>query len=199
MTAKAYLGDIIGGSIMLRESRVVADLLLKRPDEVSWNDAIVNENALQKASVHSAKRMASTLRKRLEPMGPDFWTALLQASDELAKQMLLLATIRQSPVLGDFMATVVADARRMYRESLRGDDWYDFMLSRQRVVDGLDQFSESSIQKIGNNIFKILADVGYLESGRSRKLQNIYLLPEVRGWATDLGCPKAHEAMESAR
>lgn len=85
MTAKAYLGDIIGGSIMLRESRVVAELLLQHPDEVSWSDAIVNENALQKTSVHSAKRMASTLRKRLEPMGQDFWTALLQVSDDLGK------------------------------------------------------------------------------------------------------------------
>ncbi|AWA05526.1 DUF1819 family protein [Aeromonas hydrophila] len=199
MTAKAYLGDIIGGSIMLRESRVVAELLLQHPDEVSWSDAIVNENALQKTSVHSAKRMASTLRKRLEPMGRDFWTALLQVSDDLAKQMLLLATICQSPVLGDFMATVVPDARRMYRESLRSDDWQEFILSRQRVVDGLEQFSASSIQKMGNNVFKILADVGYLESGRSRKLQNLYLLPEMREWSMRLGCPKAYEAMESAR
>ncbi|EGK3607991.1 DUF1819 family protein [Escherichia coli] len=199
MTAKAYLGDIIGGSIMLRESRVVAALLLQHPDDDRWNDAIVNENALQKTSVHSAKRMSSTLRKRLEPMGEDFWAALLQVSDVLANQMLLLAAICQSPVLGDFMTTVVADARRMYRESLCGDDWHDFILSRQRVIDGLEQYSESSIQKMGNNVFKILADVGYLESGRSRKLKNVYLLPEMREWSTRLGCFKAYDAMELAR
>ncbi|GJA38903.1 MULTISPECIES: hypothetical protein [Aeromonas] len=29
MTAKAYLGDIIGGSIMLRESRIISELLLQ--------------------------------------------------------------------------------------------------------------------------------------------------------------------------
>lgn len=135
MTAKAYLGDIIGGSIMLRESRIISELLLQHPDDASWHEAIVSHNLLQKNSVHSAKRMASTLRKRVEPMGQDFWTALLQVSDDLAKQMLLLATLCQSPVLGDFMATVVSDARRMYRESLRSDDWQDFILSRQRVVD----------------------------------------------------------------
>lgn len=199
MTAKAYLGDIIGGSIMLRESRIISELLLQHPDDASWHEAIVSHNLLQKNSVHSAKRMASTLRKRVEPMGQDFWTALPRVSDDQAKQMLLLATLCQSPVLGDFMATVVSDARRMYRESLRSDDWQEFILSRQRVIDGLDQFSASSIQKMGNNVFKILADVGYLESGRSKKLQNIYLLPEMREWSMRLGCPKAYEAMESAR
>ncbi len=199
MTAKAYLGDIIGGSIMLRESRVIAALLLRQPDEAQWIDAIVNENALQKPSLHSAKRMASTLRKRLAPMGPAFWEQLLIVSDDLAKQMLLLATMYHSPVLTDFMATAFADARRMYRESLRNDDWHEFIVSRQRVIEGLDSYSESSIQKMGNNVFKILADVGYIESGRSRKLQNIYLMPELRKWASRLDYQKAYDAMESAR
>ncbi len=199
MTAKAYLGDIIGGSIMLRESRVIAPLLLRQPDEAQWIDAIVNENALQKPSLHSAKRMASTLRKRLAPMGPAFWEQLLIVSDDLAKQMLLLATMCHSPVLTDFMATAFADARRMYRESLRNDDWHEFIVSRQRVIEGLDSYSESSIQKMGNNVFKILADVGYIESGRSRKLQNIYLMPELREWASRLDYQKAYDAMESAR
>jgi len=199
MTAKAYLGDLIGGSLMLRESRVIAELLLTSPDEAQWIDAIVNENALQKVSVHSAKRMASTLRKRLEPMGEAFWAELLGATDDLAKQMMLLAIMCQSPVLTDFMATAFSDARRMYRESLRNDDWQEFIVSRQRVIAGLDQYSDSSIQKIGNNVFKILADVGYLGSGRSRKLQNIYLLPQIREWANHLSCQKIYDAMESAR
>ena len=164
---------------MLRESRIISELLLQHPDDASWHEAIVSHNLLQKNSVHSAKRMASTLRKRVEPMGQDFWTALLQVSDDLAKQMLLLATLCQSPVLGDFMATVVSDARRMYRESLRSDDWQDFILSRQRVVDGLEQFSASSIQKMGNNVFKILADVGYLWSVLSRQLEILSLLTSV--------------------
>lgn len=162
MTAKAYLGDIIGGSIMLRESRVVAELLLQHPDEVSWSDAIVNENALQKTSVHSAKRMASTLRKRLEPMGRDFWTALLQVSDDLAKQMLLLATICQSPVLGDFMATVVSDARRMYRESLRSDDWQEFFCLGNGLLMALNNFQRAQFRKWGITFLRSWQMLGIL-------------------------------------
>ncbi|MGL4449452.1 MAG: DUF1819 family protein [Shewanella sp.] len=198
MDSKAYLGDIIGGSIMLRESRIIAQLLLASPDASRWEEAIVSDNCLQKNSQHSAKRMASTVRKRLLPMGAKFWEYLLECSDEAAKQLLLLAVIHQSPVLGDFMTTVVSDARRMYRDALSASDWSDFMLSRQRVVADLDSYSASSIQKIGSNIIKILADTGYLESGRNKKLKNVYLLPEAKAWAIQLSCMKAYEAMESA-
>ncbi|MGU5704062.1 hypothetical protein ACV1C5_21205 [Aeromonas caviae] len=45
MTAKAYLGDIIGGSIMLRESRIISELLQQHPDDASWHEAIVREGA----------------------------------------------------------------------------------------------------------------------------------------------------------
>ena len=199
MTAKTYLGDIIGGSIMLRESRLIAQLLLQHPDDEAWERAVVEENLLQKSSVHSAKRMASTVRKRLEAMSDTFWSDLLNAPDDLARQMLMLAVMCQSPVLIDFMATEVVDARRMYREAMRSEDWPDFFASRQRVITGLERFSPSSIQKMGSNIFKILADVGYLESARSKRLKAVYLLPEIREWANRLNCPKAYEAMEAAR
>ncbi len=199
MMAKAYLGDIIGGSIMLRESRLIAQLLLQHPDDEAWERAVVEENLLQKSSVHSAKRMASTVRKRLEAMSDTFWSDLLNAPDDLARQMLMLSVMCQSPVLIDFMATDVADARRMYREAMRSEDWPEFFASRQRVITGLERFSPSSIQKMGSNIFKILADVGYLESARSKRLKAVYLLPEIREWANRLNCPKAYEAMEAAR
>lgn len=199
MTAKTYLGDIIGGSIMLRESRLIAQLLLQHPDDEAWERAVVEENLLQKSSVHSAKRMASTVRKRLEAMSDTFWTDLLNAPDDLARQMLMLAVMCQSPVLIDFMATEVADARRMYREAMRSEDWPEFFASRQRVITGLERFSPSSIQKMGSNIFKILADVGYLESARSKRLKAVYLLPEISEWANRLNCHKAYEAMEAAR
>lgn len=199
MTAKAYLGDIIGGSIMLRESRLIAQLLLQHPDRDAWEHAIVDDNILQKPSVHSAKRMAATCRRRLEPMFDDFWSALLDAPEDLACQLMLVAVMRDSPVLVDFVATEVADARRMYRETLSAQAWVDFIEARQRVIDGLDGYSPSSIGKMGSNIYKMLVDAGYLESARSKRFKAVYLLPEVRDWALRVGCPQAYEAMEAAR
>ncbi|WP_239908360.1 BrxA family protein [Salmonella enterica] len=52
---------------------------------------------------------------------------------------------------------------------------------------------------MGNNVFKILADSGYLESGRSKKLKNVFLLPQIREWANSLDCQKVYDVMESVR
>ena len=199
MTAKDYLGDIIGGSIMLRESRLIAQLLLRSPDRAEWEHAIVDDNILQKGSMHSARRMASTMRKRLEPLSAEFWSVLLDAQDDLARQMMLLAVMNDSPVLVDFFTTEVADARRMYRETLPVAAWMEFITARQRVISGLDGYSSSSIEKMGSNICKIMVDTGYLESARSKRFKAVYLLPELREWAQRIGCPQAYEAMEAAR
>lgn len=199
MNVKEYLGDIIGGSIMLRESRIVAAILQAAPDEQQWLEAIVDQNVLQKPSVHSAKRMASTVRKRIEPLGDAFWAELQHVQDEVATQLLLVAVMKQSPVLTDFMMTTVSDARRMYREALKTSDWQEFIDSRMRVIDGLDKYSEASISKIGSNIFKILADSNFLESGRSKKLKNVYLQPQINDLCNRLASPQILDAMEAAR
>ena len=40
--------------------------------------------------------------------------------------------------------------------------------------------SDASTYKISQVAFKAIADGGYIETTRSKKLQNVYLLPEVR-------------------
>ena len=69
---KKYLGDLIGGSLMIRESQIIADLLLKEPSQDEWNEAIVEQNILQKPSAASAKRNASTIKKRIESLSENF-------------------------------------------------------------------------------------------------------------------------------
>lgn len=35
---KAWIGDLLGGPLMSRESRVIAELLLTDPDEQTWQE-----------------------------------------------------------------------------------------------------------------------------------------------------------------
>tara|TARA_R110001583_G_C5662545_1_gene409802 strand:- start:399 stop:581 length:183 start_codon:yes stop_codon:yes gene_type:complete len=41
---KAYLGDLMGGSLMIRESQPIAELLLKKLSKEAWSEAIVHQN-----------------------------------------------------------------------------------------------------------------------------------------------------------
>ena len=179
-TYKDYLGDLIGGSLMIKESQIVAELLLKKPTQEEWLEAIVNRNVLQKRSDASAKRNAATIKKRLNTMTDEYLEQIAFGSTELSTQLMFAATLINSTLLADFMRNVVLDAKRMFRESLDIGDWESFWEDRARIFPEFAKMTESSTYKISQVAFKTLADANYIETTRSKKLQNVYLLPEVR-------------------
>mgnify|MGYP003385692559 FL=1 len=193
---KKYLGDLIGGSLMIRESQIIADLLLKEPSQDEWNEAIVEQNILQKPSAASAKRNASTIKKRIENLGETFLNKLAYSGTDDASQLMFSATLINSTLLADFMRNVVMDAKRMYRESLDINDWQYFWEERSRLYPEFNEMSDSSIYKISQVAFKVMADGGYIETTRNKKLLNVYVTPDVREILAELDREDIVRAME---
>jgi len=98
-----YKSSITVGSLLIRESQVIAKLLLENVNENSWNNAIVTNNLLQKRSPESAKIQAKLIKERLVLMKPDLWNLIYSGTSEVIVQALLAASIKHSPLLGDFM------------------------------------------------------------------------------------------------
>jgi hypothetical protein len=195
-TYKDYLGDLIGGSLMIKESQIIAELLLKKPNQEEWLEAIVNRNVLQKRSDASAKRNAATIKKRIENMSDEYLEQIAYGSTELSTQLMFAATLINSTLLADFMRNVVLDAKRMFRENLDIGDWESFWDDRSRLFPEFSKMTESSTYKIAQVAFKTLADAGYLETTRNKKLQNVYVLPEVRNLLSDIERDDIISAME---
>ncbi|MEZ9819683.1 DUF1819 family protein [Shewanella sp. 10N.286.45.A1] len=194
---KAYLGDLIGGSLMLSEAQLVAELLLTEPDKQQWDDAIVEQNILQKRSPASAKRNAATIKKRIANLGEQFLSSLVNANHEEAAQLMMAATLINSPLLADFMRTVVMDAKRMYRESIDIKDWEGFWEDKCRIYPELADMSESSTYKIAQVAFKVMTDSGFLESTKTKVLTNIYITPDVRNLLVQMDQEDIIQAMEA--
>lgn len=176
---KRWVGDLLGGSLMVRESRTIAELLLSEPDETTWQQQIINENILQASSTSTANRYARTLRLRLMTLDRVCWKLIADGSESERLQMLLVALMIQSPIVAEFIAEVVNPARQQFKEKLGLNCWGDFVDENLRLHPELAAFSDSSIQKMGNNLIKALAEAGYLDSPRRRNLQNVFLLPDV--------------------
>ncbi|MCD9489944.1 DUF1819 family protein [Photobacterium phosphoreum] len=193
---KQYLGDLIGGSLMIKESQLIAELLLTDPTKEQWDDAIVEQNILQKRSPASAKRNAATIKKRIATLDNNFLRALADANHEEAAQLMVAATLINSPLLADFMRTVVMDAKRMYRESLDMKDWESFWEDKSRLYPELAEMSESSTYKIAQVAFKVMTDGGFLESTRSKLLTNVYVTPDVRNLLVNMNKEDIIQAME---
>lgn len=193
---KRYLGDLIGGSLMITEAQLIAELLLTEPSKEDWDYAIVDQNILQKRSPASAKRNAATVKKRIASLENSFLTSLVNANHEEAAQLMMAATLMNSPLLADFMRTVVMDAKRMYRESIDMKDWEEFWEDKCRLYPELAEMSEASTYKIAQVAFKVMTDGGFLESTKTKTLTNIYIVPDVRDLLIEMNREDIIQAME---
>jgi len=174
-----YDSDLIGGSLMVRESRIVAELLLAGADDAAWKASIMDENRLQKTRPASAKRMAQAIRKRLERLPPAFWQTLRDGDDQLATQVAFCAALARNLLLVEFLETVVADAFVVQSETLEPYQWDDFLADRAYRDPAITGWAASSRRKMGQVAFRMLCEVGLMTNNRNRKLRPLLLRPEV--------------------
>lgn len=177
---KTWIGDLLGGPLMSREGRVIAELMLTDPDDSVWQEQIVEQNILQASSANTAKRYATTLRLRLNMLDKEAWELIAQGSERERLQLLFIALVLHSPIVADFLSEVINDLRRQFKDKLPADCWETFVGDQLRQHPVLTRYSDSSIKKMGNNLVKALAEAGYLDTPRRRNLQAVYLLPETQ-------------------
>ena len=113
-----YNVEISAGSLLQRESREIARLLLEGADKDQWYRALIVDNVLQKSSPTSARRMARLIRNRLEVMSPELWRLVSEGNMEICTQALLAAAIKHSRLLEDFMSDVVRIHYRTYKSHI---------------------------------------------------------------------------------
>lgn len=174
-----YDSDLIGGSLMVRESRIVAELLLAGVDDEAWKAAILEENRLQKARPATARRMAQAIRKRLVRLPAPFWQVLNEGDDQLATQVAFCAALARNLLLVEFLETVVADAVLTQAERLEPYQWDDFLADRAHRDPAIAGWTASSRRKMGQVAFRMLCEVGLMTDSRNRTLRPLMLRPEV--------------------
>lgn len=165
---------------MVRESRIVAGLLMDGVNPEQWNEAICVQNVLQKRTPAAARRNAQAIRKRLERLEPEFWRALRDGDDELATQVAFCGALKRNLLLVEFMETVLRDAYLASAEKLDAYAWADFLEDRSHRDPAIADWKESTRKKMGQVALRMLAEAGYLKSTRTLELQNVVVRPEVR-------------------
>lgn len=179
---KLYNGEIVAGSLLVAESRGIAELLLKGADPEDWKDAVLKNNILQKRNPETARRQARLIKRRLLLMKPALWDMVVNAHAGLATQAVMAAAIKHSRLLGDFMNTVVREHWRTFQKSISISDWHHFMDVCAQVDPGVEKWSDSTRAKLKQVIFRILAEAGYVENTRSLILQPVSIEPELKNY-----------------
>lgn len=174
-----YSADITAGALKLQESRLVADLLLRRVDREGWKDAIVTKNVLQARSPATAKRLAKLIRGRLDAMGPELWTLVRDGAGTVATHAIFAAAVKHSPLLGDFLDLVIGEQYRLFSPALSNKIFADYLDGCRERDPEMPQWNESTRSRLRSSVFQMLAQAGYIENTRSLKLQTVHVADQV--------------------
>lgn len=176
---RTYNADLTAGSLLLRESREIVRLLQQDADSKAWSRAITVDNVLQKTSPATAQRMARLIRKRLELMPKELWSMVAEGTTEVATQCLLASAIKHSRLLGDFMLQILRRHYRTFSPALETNDWETYLNDCAHIDPAVATWSKATRAKMGQVVYRILAETGYLDGTQSYKLQPVLIAPEV--------------------
>ena len=182
-----YTATITTAALRLRESRIVADLLLQGVDDEGWHEAIVDNNMLQIRSSVSIPRISRLLRARLEPLGQPLWKMVRDGDAALANQATLAGAIHNSRLLGDFMDIALREQRELFATRLEHRVWRDYIDACRGRDPDMPLWSESTVNKLRSVVFAILAEAGYLSDTTSLTMQTVFVDIGLAAHLRDLG------------
>jgi hypothetical protein len=174
-----YRADITAGSLKVAESRIIADLLVQGVNEQQWKDAILKQNVLQARHPATAVRLARLIRSRLELMDAELWQLVRDGTRTVASQALLAAAIKHSPLLGDFLDSVVREQYRLFQPTLSKQLWEEYLDECRARDPDMPQWNDSTTRRLRSSVFQMLAQAGFLESTKTLKLQPVHIAPQV--------------------
>lgn len=174
-----YKADITAGSLKVAESRIVAGLLLRKVNADGWEKAIIEDNVLQTRSEATAIRIGRLIRKRLELMNPDLWGLVRDGTGTVATHAVLAAAVKHSPLLGDFLDLVVREQYRLFNTALSNKLWGDYLDDCRGRDPDMPIWNESTRKRLRSSVFQILAQAGYIENTRSKRLQTVHIASQV--------------------
>ena len=182
-----YTATITSASLRLRESRIVADLLLRGVSPQKWRAAILDDNVLQMKSVESTRRISRLLRARLEPMDEGLWTMVRDGGKEQATQAAFAAAVGNSRLLGDFMDVTMREQRALFAKKLEDRMWTDYLRGCRGRDPEMPHWSDATVAKLRSAVFSMLAEAGYLKDTRSLQLQNVFVDAQLATYLREIG------------
>ena len=180
------------------ESRRIAAFLLTHPDDNAWKRALIDDNILQKKAPATAIRQARLIRKRLDTLDATALEMVAQREQEVVIHLLLVAAVKHSQLLADFIKDVYIEHQRRMELALSPGDWECFLTECMHRDSIVSQWSVSTQAKLFQTIVRILVEAKYLESTRSMKLTPQSLHPDVRRYLSGHGDAALIELLERA-
>jgi len=180
-----YTSTISSTPLRLRETRIIADLLLRNVTDQAWREAIEIQDVLQLGSVVAAVRSSKILRARLEPLGEGLWQMVRDGELLQATQAAFAGAIHHSRLLGDFMDIAIREQRALFAKNLEPRSWTDYIAGCRGRDPDMPHWGDATVAKLRSVVFSMLAEAGYLKDTRTLLLQNVFVDPPLAVYLRD--------------
>ena len=181
----SYKADITAGGLKMRETRIIADLMLKGASNEIWNTEIEDRNILQTRSPATARRLLRLIRGRLALMTPEHWTMVRDGSKDLAVQAVFAAAVKHSALLGDFLDLRLRQEYQIFTEMVPAKIWTHYLEDCKFRDPELPDWSVSTIKRLQSSVFQMLTEAGYFSGLSPRRLQQVHLIFPLKRYLED--------------
>lgn len=125
------------------------------------------------------KREFQEIRSRLERLTPDQMNVLIDGDLISQKQIAFLAVCKCYDIIRDFTIEVLRDKTLVFDYAINESDFNSFIDRRINVHPELESFSESTMLKAKQVMFRIFEQAGIINNANDRVIQPQIVQPDV--------------------
>jgi uncharacterized protein YdeI (YjbR/CyaY-like superfamily) len=166
-------------SLSVYEMEVIAQLYLETKDWESVARLAIEENALQKGTVSSRKRLFNELKKRLQTLTNAQLAFFGDASSSDAKNLAMLSCFKLYGFIYDFATEVMRKKLLLFDYQLLNSDYESFYDSKRVAFENLNEISESTQKKLKQVMFRMFEQAGFIDSVKEKHIHKPYLSDEL--------------------
>lgn len=162
MPPARYSMSFTTGTLLHRESVLLAGLYLQFNDWVAVRDRVVAANLLQARTVITLKRLCREVISRLKKLDANELNLLAHANHQEQACLLWLAICRRHPFIGDFAIEVLHEKFVTLRHDLTTADFDAFFNRKSEWHPELEKIKPSTLGKLRQVLFKIMREADFL-------------------------------------
>jgi hypothetical protein len=175
-----YNGALTREQFLFYEIRIVAKLLCDGNTYDEALEKIKSDNLFQFPTERMISSIFNVCIRRIEALDSEILTDYLaHSSSDIAKQINLYAMMCYNGIVRDFMIYVIGEKYRTQEFGFSQKDLNVFFAELRERIEGIENWSDSTISKIKQVLKKSLVECEYLDTVKSNRLNPVYLYPEL--------------------
>ena len=195
-----YSAVLTREQFLFYEVRTTAKLKTAGLSDDEVIDRIVTDNLFQYPTEKSIRRMANVCIRRLDALeDSSLVSAIANLPSSTAKQICLYAMMRQYRLVWDFMLTVIGEKYLRLNFSFSKAEVKAFLMRLQEQDDWVASWSDSTIERIGQVLVRVLIETEYLDDLKADHINPVLIHPVLENAIRDAGLTAALPAFNCIR